>query len=122
MAQAVSRCCLATKSQVRSWVRSCGIFGGESGIGTGFSASISVLGSIHIIWHGKMRHDTKRQNILSCFSHAGIHISPSPTANDKDSVAGFERREYFACLLTNGRCECTLVFVVSCRVVSCSIM
>jgi hypothetical protein len=49
------------------------------------------------------------------FSHARIHISPSPTANDKDSIAEIERREYFACPLTDGRRECTLFFAVSCR-------
>jgi hypothetical protein len=65
--------------------------------------------------HDTTRHDTTRQNILSWSSHHRIHISPSPTGNDKGSVVGIDRREYFACLLTDSRCECKLVFVVSCR-------
>jgi hypothetical protein len=73
------------------------------------------LGSIQIKGHGTTRHDTTRQNILLWLSRAWLHSSPSPTANDKDSGIGIESREYFACLWTDGRCECTLVFVVSCR-------
>jgi hypothetical protein len=46
-----------------------------------------------------MQHDTTWQNILLWFSHARIHIRPSRTANDGDSVSDIERREYFACLL-----------------------
>jgi hypothetical protein len=76
-----------------------------------------VLGSIHFIRHGKKRHDTTRQNILLWFSHARIHISPSTTAKDKDGVTGIDRREYFACLLTDGRYECTLVFVGSIHII-----
>jgi hypothetical protein len=79
-----------------------------------------VLGSVYIVRHGTTRHGTAqhhttRRSILSWFSHAEIHITPSRIADVTDSVVGIERREYFASLLTDGRCECTLVFVVSCR-------
>jgi hypothetical protein len=71
--------------------------------------------------HCTTRHDTTRQNIVVWFSSARIHTSPSRTANDKKSTVGFERREYFAYMLTDGRCACTLVFVVPCRrVVPCN--
>jgi hypothetical protein len=72
---------------------------------------------IRVDTHYTARHDTTRQSILSWSPHARIHISPSPIANDKDSVAGIERIQYFACLFTDDRCECMLFFVVSCRVV-----
>jgi hypothetical protein len=71
--------------------------------------------------YGPTRDDTTRQNILLWFSHARIHTSSSPTSKDADSVVGTERREYFACVLTDGRREGTLVFAL-CRVVPCRIM
>jgi hypothetical protein len=43
MAQAVSRRPLTAESQVRARVNPCGICGGQSGTGTGFSQSSSVL-------------------------------------------------------------------------------
>jgi hypothetical protein len=43
MAQAVSRRPLTAKARVRSWVGPCGICGGQSGTGTGFSPSTSVF-------------------------------------------------------------------------------
>jgi hypothetical protein len=76
-----------------------------------------MVDSHYMARHGTVRYDTTRQNILLRFSHARIHTSPLPTANDKDSVGGIERREYFACLLDDSTCEGTLVFVVSCRAV-----
>jgi hypothetical protein len=47
MAQAVSRRPLATEARVSSRVSPCGIFGGQSGTGTGFSPSSSVLPCQH---------------------------------------------------------------------------
>jgi hypothetical protein len=91
---------LPTESKCRLWI-----------------ASKTYRYRVRVDSHYTARHDTTRSNILSWFSHARIRISPSATANDRDSVVGFERREHFTCLLTDGRCECTLVFVVSCRVV-----
>jgi hypothetical protein len=43
MAQAVSRRPLTAETRVRSRVGSCGICGGQSGTGTGFSLSTSVF-------------------------------------------------------------------------------
>jgi hypothetical protein len=61
--------------------------------------------------HGTTRYDTTKYYFM-VFTCSSSHC-PSATANDTD--IGIERREYFACLLTDGRYECTLVFVVSCR-------
>jgi hypothetical protein len=41
--------------------------------------------------YGTTRHDATGQYILSWFSHALIHTSPSPAANDKEIVAGMDR-------------------------------
>jgi hypothetical protein len=43
MAQAVSRRPLTAEARVRSRVSTCGICGGQSGTGTGFSPSTSVF-------------------------------------------------------------------------------
>jgi hypothetical protein len=43
MAQAISRRLLTAEAQVRSRFRVCGICGGQSGTGTGFSPSTSVF-------------------------------------------------------------------------------
>jgi hypothetical protein len=59
MAQVVSHRPLTAEARVRTWVNPCGICGGQSGTGTGFSLSSSVFPSIyhstvalqtHIIW------------------------------------------------------------------------
>jgi hypothetical protein len=58
MAQVVNRRHLTADGRVSAWVNSCGICGGQSGTGTGFSPSSSVLSiyhstvtlQTHIIW------------------------------------------------------------------------
>jgi hypothetical protein len=59
MSQVVSRRPLTAEARVRARVNPCGIYGGQSGIGTGFSPSSSVLPcqyhstvalQTHIVW------------------------------------------------------------------------
>jgi hypothetical protein len=53
MAQVVSRWPLAAEAWVRARVNPCGIFGGQSSTGTGFSLSVyqsTVALQTHIIW------------------------------------------------------------------------
>jgi hypothetical protein len=63
MAQEVSRRPLTAKARVRSRVSPCGICGGQSGIGTGFSPSTSVFPlsvAFHpcsIIWKNEKKTD-----------------------------------------------------------------
>jgi hypothetical protein len=71
MAQAVSGRPLTVEAQVRSRVSPCGIFGGQSGTGTGFSPSTSVFPcqfhSTGVSLHGK----TKTLIFI-----AGLHNKP----------------------------------------------
>jgi hypothetical protein len=47
MAQAVSHLPLTAESRIRAWVKPCEICGGQSGTGTGFSATSSVLPCVY---------------------------------------------------------------------------
>jgi hypothetical protein len=49
MAQVVSRRSLTAEARVRAWVNPCGICGGQSGTGTGFSPSSSVFPCHYVI-------------------------------------------------------------------------
>jgi hypothetical protein len=70
MAQAVSRRPLTAEAQVRSWVRPCGICGGQSATGTVFSLSTSVFPcqfhSTGAPLHGKTK---KKTDYLSLHLH-----------------------------------------------------
>jgi hypothetical protein len=70
------------------------------------------------------RHDTTRHEMIflcgsNMFEFTVAGHRQSKTKMDKDCVAWIGIKEYSACFLTAGRCECTLVSVVSCRVVPC---
>jgi hypothetical protein len=72
------------------------------------------------------RHDTTKNGVHSHLPSVNRHdmqwqaqtgkLFSSHNPNDTPFVVGIVRREYFACLLADGRCECTLVFVASCRI------
>jgi hypothetical protein len=85
-----------TKHNTRRRQTSMSRAGFEPTIPEGERPQTQDLWSIHIIRHDTARYNTTRQNIFLWFSYARIHTSPSPTAKDKNSVAGTDRREYFA--------------------------
>jgi hypothetical protein len=161
MALTISHRPVSAEGRVRSRVCQCGICGGQSGTGTGFSPSISalhykekrkkkliifitglhnqpedcgasvasaagpftikktalcntyarhlsVLRSIHIIWHDATKYS------FMVFTRLNSHVRHRQLTTKTGSL-GLTEEKYFACLLTDGRCECTLVFLVWCR-------
>jgi hypothetical protein len=66
--------------------------------------------------HGTARHD---KIFFSGFDVPESTIAGHrqvTTKTDKDNVVSTGIKEYSACLLAAGRCECKLVFIASCRI------
>jgi hypothetical protein len=99
MAQAVSRRPLTANARVRSRVSACGIWGGQSGTGTGFSPSTSVFHcqfhSIGAPLHGKLkkkanhRHHRVAQQASSC--GASVASAAGPFSTKRNPYAGLLR-------------------------------
>jgi hypothetical protein len=84
MAQAVSRRPLTAESRVRSRVNPCGMCGGQSGTGTGFSPSTLVF---HCQFHSTgapLHGKTKKLNIFI----TGLHNKPQGCGASVVSAAG----------------------------------
>jgi hypothetical protein len=85
MAQAVSRRRLTAEAWVRSRVDSCGICGGQSGTGTGFSPSTSVF-PCQFHSTGAPLKWTSRENLIIFIT--GFHNKPLGCVAYVASAAG----------------------------------
>jgi hypothetical protein len=104
MAQAVSRRLLTAEDRARSQVSPCGIRGGQSGTGTGFSPSTSVsprqFHSTSAPLQGKR---TKKTNNLQV---AELHNKPQGRGASVASATGpFNRKKH---TIKISHCNCTL--------------
>jgi hypothetical protein len=99
MAQAVSRRPPTAEAWVRSRVSPCGICGGQSGIGTGFSPSTSVFSC--------QFHSTgapllgKGQKIIIIVFITGLHKKPQGCGASEASAAGPFTTKKKACYRCN---------------------
>jgi hypothetical protein len=85
MAQAVSRRPLIAEAWVRSPVSPCGIYGGQSGTGTGFSLSTSVFTYQFHSTCAPLLGKTKKLIIFI----KGLHNKPQGCGESVASAAGF---------------------------------
>jgi hypothetical protein len=85
MAQAVSRRSLTAEARDRSRVSPCGIFGGQSGTGTGFSPSTSVFPCQFHSTGPPLQGKTKKK--LTIFI-TGLHNKPQGCGASVVSAAG----------------------------------
>jgi hypothetical protein len=87
MAQAVCGRPPAAESRVRSWVGPCGIYGGQSGTGTGFSTSTSIFPCQLHSTGAPVPGETKKLIIFI----TGLHKKPRGCGASVASAAGPKR-------------------------------
>jgi hypothetical protein len=85
MAQAVSRRPLTAEARVRSRVSLCGICGGQSDTGTGFSPSTSVFPSQFYSTGAPLQGNKKKKLIIFI---TGLHNKPQGCGASVASAAG----------------------------------
>jgi hypothetical protein len=84
MAQAVSRRPLTADARVRSRVSTCGICGGQSGTGTGFSPSTSIFPCQIHSTGAPLDEETKKKLIIFI---TGLHNKPQGCGASVTSAA-----------------------------------
>jgi hypothetical protein len=82
MAQAVSRRPLTAEARIRFWISPCGICGGQSGTGAGFSPSTSVFPCQLPVFH----YTEKGVKIIIFIT--GVHNKPQGCGASVASAAG----------------------------------
>jgi hypothetical protein len=84
MAQVVSRRPLTAEARVRSRVNSCGICGGQSGTGTGFSPSSSVS-PVNVSFH-RCSPNSYHLGNANVSRHPRLDTRPTPSSGGKNKA------------------------------------